>query len=191
MKKYDIVKEEQVFKTGRMEGVKRTLQAEDGDTFTHTIIKSQPSVAVIIRDGKGNIAFIRQLRSTTNQYYWELPAGVMEPYECLMYNAAKREAEEETGLLIKDVEILIKGPSFLDPSKSDEDFGVAVATAYGQVERNLDEDEKIDKEVFWMSEEEVFARIRNQMENGVHFYEGMYMTGHSIYALLSYLFLCK
>jgi len=93
--------------------------------------------------------------------------------------------------LIKDVEILIKGPSFLDPSKSDEDFGVAVATAYGQVERSMDEDERIDKEVFWMSEEEVFARIRNQMENGVHFYEGLYMTGHSVYALLSYLFLCK
>ena len=74
MKDWTLKKEERVFKTPRMEGVKATYVAEDGESFTHTIIKSQPSVAVIVRSEDGKIAFIKQFRSTTGKCYMEILA---------------------------------------------------------------------------------------------------------------------
>jgi len=188
MKDYRIVAEERVFKTPRMEAKKRVLKSDDGDCFTHTIIHSEPSVATIIRF-HGRIALIRQLRSTTNQYYWEIPAGLKNEDEECMCDAAAREVREETGIIVKDLKMLVNGPSLLDPSKSDEDFGVAIGTFGGRTETNLDENEKIEKGVTWMSEKEVFERLKNQMQTGEPFYQGLHMSGHSMYALLAYRFL--
>lgn len=191
MTNYKIMREETVFKTPRMEGIRRTLATEDGSSsFTHTIIHSEPSVAIIVRK-QGKIALIRQLRSTTNCYYWEIPAGLKNLDEDSQKETAIREVREETGLLIKDVEILVKGPSLLDPSKSDENFGVAVATAYDKKDRCLDENERIDSDILWMDEQEVFTRLKEQMSKGTFFYDGLHMSGHSIYALLAYQFLCR
>lgn len=190
MKNFEIVAEERVFKTPRMEGVKRTFKAEDGETFTHTIIKSAPSVAVIIRK-EGKIGFVKQLRSTTGKVYIELPAGLKEPTEDSILDTAKREVKEETGLVVADVYLLIKGPNLLDPSKSDEDFGVAVATVVEKGERKLDENEQIDEELLWLDEDEVFQRLKYQHKYNEPFYGEHYMSGHSIYALMAYQFLSK
>ena len=95
MKKYVIANEERVFKTPRMEGVKRTLTATDGsDEFTHTIIKSEPSIATIVRSEDGKIAFIKQLRSTVNQYFLEIPAGLRNPGEESMLDVSRREVRD-------------------------------------------------------------------------------------------------
>lgn len=189
MKKWTLKKEERVFKTPRMEGVKATYVADDGESFTHTIIKSQPSVAIIVRREDGKIAFIKQMRSTTGEYYMEIPAGLKNVDEDSILEAAKREVQEETGFLTKNVQILVNGPSLLDPSKSNEDFGVAIATAATQKSRCLDENEQIDEEIIWIDENEVFARLYNQMSLGEPFFEGLYMSGHTMYALLAYKFL--
>ena len=189
MKNYTLKTEERVFKTPRMEGVKATYVADNGESFTHTIIKSEPSVAVIVHREDGKIAFIKQMRSTTGKYYMEIPAGLKNVDEDNILEAAKREVREETGFLTKNVEILVKGPSLLDPSKSNEDFGVAIATAASKESRCLDEDEQIDEDIIWIDEEEVFMRLKNQMANGEPFFGGLYLSGHTMYALLSYQFL--
>lgn len=178
--------EERVFKTPRMEGVKVSyVDLQGNHVLTHVIIKSAPSVAVIVRkDGK--IAFIRQFRSTTGQYYVELPAGLLNPGETEL-EAAERETREETGLLCKDVEILVKGPSLLDISKSNENYGVAVASADGEAEQELDEMEQIDSKIIWMDEEEVFARMQAQLFEGQPFVNGLFMSGHSLYSLMAYM----
>ncbi|MCI8965846.1 MAG: NUDIX hydrolase [Clostridia bacterium] len=190
MKKYVIANEERVFKTPRMEGVKRTLTATDGsDEFTHTIIKSEPSIATIVRSEDGKIAFIKQLRSTVNQYFLEIPAGLRNPGEESMLDVSRREVREETGMLLKDVRLVVNGPSLLDPSKSDEDFGVAEATACGQKARCLDENERISSDIIWIDEADVFVRLREQLSEGKPFYDGLFLSGHTVYALLAYNFL--
>lgn len=186
MKKLVKTNEESVFKTPRMEGVKVSYADFQGNhVLTHTIIKSNPSVAIVVRKN-GQIALIQQFRSTTGQNYIEIPAGVINDGESAEA-AAIRETREETGLLVKDAYSLVKGPSLLDPSKSDENYGVAVAEVYGQRDQCLDEMEQIDSEILWMDEKDVFARLRAQMFKGEPFMDDLFMSGHSMYALMAYM----
>lgn len=182
---YTKIRQERVFVTPRMEGQKVQYADENGCVvLTHTIIHSKPSVAVIIRN-EGKIAFIRQFRSTTGKYYIELPAGLLEEGETEKM-AATRESEEEAGLVIGNVEVLVKGPSLLDPSKSDENYGVVVADMISNKKRHLDEMEKIDDQIIWLKEDFVFKRLREQLFDGKKFYEDMFLSGHSLYALMAY-----
>ncbi len=186
MRRLTNTKEERVFKTPRMEGVKVTYSDDKGKpVLTHTIIKSNPSVAIIVRK-EGKIALIRQFRSTTGQYYIEIPAGIINDGETEI-EAAIRETREETGLLVKDAQILVKGPSLLDPSKSNENYGVAVADVYGKKGQCLDTEEQIDSEILWMDESDVFERVRAQMFLGEKFSEDLFLSGHSLYALMAYM----
>ena len=186
MKQLTKAHEERVFKTPRMEGVKVTYNDSEGNhVLTHTIIKSAPSVAIIVRK-EGKIALIRQFRSTTGKYYIEIPAGILEEGETEL-QAAIRETREETGLLVKGAYSLAKGPSLLDPSKSDENYGVAVAEVDGKEEQCLDSEEQIDSDIIWMDESEVFKRVKAQLFEGAKFNGGLFMSGHSLYALMAYM----
>lgn len=185
MDNYKKVSQEQVFKTPRMEGLKVSYVDEQGNpVLTHTIIHSKPSVAVIIRN-EGKIAFIRQFRSTTGKYYIELPAGLLEEGETEKM-AATRESEEEAGLVIGNVEVLVKGPSLLDPSKSDENYGVVVADMISNKKRYLDEMEIISNHIIWLEEDFVFKKLCEQLYEGKNFYEDLFLSGHSVYAIMAY-----
>ena len=185
MDNYKKVSQEQIFKTPRMEGQKVQYADENGCVvLTHTIIHSKPSVAVIIRN-EGKIAFIRQFRSTTGKYHIELPAGLLEEGETEKM-AATRESEEEAGLVIGNVEVLVKGPSLLDPSKSDENYGVVVADMISNKKRHLDEMEIISNHIIWLEEDFVFKKLCEQLFEGKAFYEDLFLSGHSLYALMAY-----
>lgn len=185
MDNYKKVSQDQIFKTPRMEGQKVQYADENGCVvLTHTIIHSKPSVAVIIRN-EGKIAFIRQFRSTTGKYYIELPAGLLEEGETEKM-AATRESEEEAGLVIGNVEVLVKGPSLLDPSKSDENYGVVVADMISNKKRHLDEMEIISNHIIWLEEDFVFKKLCEQLFEGKAFYEDLFLSGHSLYALMAY-----
>lgn len=185
MDNYKKVSQEQIFKTPRMEGLKVTYVDEQGNiVLTHTVIHSKPSVAVIVRH-EGKIALIKQFRSTTGEFYIELPAGLIEECET-EEEAAIRETEEETGIVIEQAKVLVKGPSLLDPSKSDEDFGVVVADMVGKKRRHLDEMERIDNQIIWLDEKVVFKKLCEQLFEGKAFYEDLFLSGHSLYALMAY-----
>ena len=187
MKTLTKVHEESVFKTPRMDAIKVTYNDDAGNNvLTHTIIKSNPSIAIIVRK-EGKIVLIRQFRSTNGQYYIELPAGVVNDGESEI-EAAVRETFEETGLIV-EASVLVKGPSLLDPSKSNENYGVAIADVCDEFEQQLDAEEQIDSEIIWMEESEVFDRVRNQLFYGQPFdYEkNLFMSGHSMYALMAYM----
>ena len=186
LKKLHKTSEDRVFKTPRMEGLKVSYADEqDNHVLTHTIIHSNDSVAVIAKKD-GMIPFIIQFRSTMGKYFIELPAGLLNDGETESM-AATRETREETGLLVKNVSIIVKGPAVLDPSKSDENYGVATAEVYSKKSQCLDEMEQISSELIWLDEEDVFRRVMAQHYEGKHFYDDLDLSGHSLFALLSYM----
>ena len=189
--------EEKVFESGHPANMdprffccKVGYDNEDGERkITHTIIRSKPSVAVIIKN-KGRIALIRQFRSTTGKWHIEIPAGLVEIFKGeTVLEAAVRETREESGLLVKAPRLLVKGPSVLDPSKSDEDYGVAETFAYGKKGQLKDAMEVITEDTIWSDEADVLYHLLDQQYNGKPFDGELTMTGHSTYALLNYFLL--
>lgn len=184
MKKLTKIKEEIRFEDPRKKCVDLLYVDEDGKEIERTFFRSAPSVAIIVyKDGK--IAFIRQHRLTTDQWYIELPAGGLKPGETET-DAAIRETLEETGLTVENVRVLVKGPSLLDPSKSDENYGVVVADVCGERTQILDSDEQIDSKLIWIEEAEVYERMRAQLFEGKKFFDDLFLSGHSLYALMAF-----
>lgn len=187
MEKFKKVNDETVMKTPRLAVAKVTYKSDESE-FTHTIIKSAPSVAVLIINENNELALIKQFRSTTGDYFIEVPAGLLN-YGETVEEAATREAREESGLVVKEVKRLNKSCNYLDPSKSNEDYGSAVAKVEKIADRHLDENEKIDSEIIWMPLSEVKSRLMKQLVEGTDFFDKLYMSGHSTDTLLQYFFI--
>ncbi len=187
MEDFRLTNESLICETPRMKVCRVDYENSEGKlVMSHMIVRSRPSVAVIVRNEGGKIALIRQFRSTTGQYYYEIPAGVLEEGET-EEQAARRETQEETGLLIRNINVFVKGPSLLDPSKGDENFGVAMADVYGMGSQALDESEQIDAKIFWVPENTVLSSVREQILMGEKFFGELFMSGHSLYALMAYM----
>ena len=188
MKEFSKMHEEEILKTPRMRLVNVNYMSDDGEEICHTIVRSKPSVAVIIINERKEIAFIKQFRTTTGKWYYEIPAGMIEKGETII-QAAAREAMEEAGLKIKNALPISYGENLLDPSKSDESFGVVKCNLDDATERSLDEQEVIEKKVEWVPIKDVFFNMFWELDAGIDFKDGLYMSGHSAYALLVYFFL--
>ncbi len=68
-----------------------------GKKVNYYYIHKKPFVAIIPKDAKGNIYFVRQYRYTLRKYTWEIPMGCKESNESYL-GAAKRELLEEASL---------------------------------------------------------------------------------------------
>ncbi|MDQ6678113.1 MAG: NUDIX hydrolase [Acidobacteriota bacterium] len=70
----------------------------DGSTGLYGVVEIRPSVGVIARNGRGEIALVGQYRYTLSRYTWEIPRGGSFPGETDMLAVAQRELREETGV---------------------------------------------------------------------------------------------
>lgn len=86
---------------------------------------------------------VKQFRPAINDYIYEFPAGLIDSGENII-EAATRELFEETGLLAKESEYLIK-PSYTSVGMSDESVAVVKMKVYGEVStENLEENEELE-----------------------------------------------
>ncbi len=185
---YKLKEKKELLKTKRMEVSKVIYQDRKGiDVIEHVIINSKPSIATIVKS-QDNLVFIKQFRSTTGEFYIEIPGGLIEDGESIL-EAAKREVLEETGLIVSNLKLLTHAPNLLDPSKSDEDYQYAIGEVKEVGLQKLDKMEIIMDELIYLKENEVYERLLNTLKEGTPFYDNLYITGHSAMALLIYFFL--
>ncbi|SMF45604.1 ADP-ribose pyrophosphatase YjhB, NUDIX family [Alteromonadaceae bacterium Bs31] len=101
------------------------------------------AVGVIPLDSEGNTWLVKQSRYTLDCYTWEIPEGGA-PYGEDMLEAAKRELEEETGLLANEWQELMT--IHQSNSVSDEVAKIYVAKGLHQGEQQLEDSEDIEVE---------------------------------------------
>lgn len=101
MKKWKKVKTKKIYKFGKYYRVEVdqviTPGGADGE---YSVVKSNPHSIIIPIDNEGMIYFVKQHRYTTDQITIELPMGSTDGEDPLI--AAKRELEEEMGLISDD-----------------------------------------------------------------------------------------
>ncbi|CAN5436469.1 NUDIX hydrolase [soil metagenome] len=135
------------------------LEAEirDGEIeYKREIIKHGGSAVIIPVFADKKIALVRQYRHAAGKYLLEIPAGTLESDEDAL-NGAKRELEEEIGVMAANIEKLSE--FYVSPGFLTEKMFLFMATELTETTQNLEEDEilSIEKLTF----PEAFEKIRN------------------------------
>ena len=133
------------------------------------ILHDECSAVLAIKNKK--IIFVRQYRHAIKNYSLEIPAGIMEknekPEDC-----AKRELEEETGLIAKKLFFMFK--MYSSVGFCNELINIFMANDFLVGKQNFDEDEFISLEEYNLSEAKKLI------------YEGKITDGKTIAAIFAY-----
>lgn len=124
----------------------------NGTTHAVAIVRHRPSVVIIPIQDDGRVVMVRQYRASVARELWELPAGGIDEGEAAA-DAARRECEEETGLVPEQIERLQElypAPGFCDEALVF--FRVRGLHPPVGTRRRADDDEHIQVGVFSVEE---------------------------------------
>lgn len=142
------------------EGKILSLERDDvllpgGKAGVREVVRHAGGACVLyVKDGK--VALVRQFRYPYQEELLELPAGKLNRGEDPLL-AAKRELEEETGVIAKTLRPLLT--LYPSPGYSDEKIYIYEATETEEGEQHLDEDEFLS--VSYVPLEEAYEMIKN------------------------------
>lgn len=158
MKKLDeITKSESVaYKGSFLEFKKDEVLLPDGNYAFREYIHHPGAVAILVIDKDDNVYMERQFRYPIRKIIYEIPAGKLEKGEDIL-EAAKRELEEETGLIAKNMEKL--GEDYPCVGYSDEVIHIYLVKEFEEGKQHLDEEEFVEVEK--IPYEEVLEMIKN------------------------------
>lgn len=122
--------------------------------------KESDAVAIFAITEGARIILIRQYRYAIGDYIYELPAGLVDPGESI-YEAAKRELKEETGLSLHIYESEFSGPFYSSAGMTDECCSIVFGKASGEINyKNMEESEEI--EVVYADTDEIKRILREE-----------------------------
>lgn len=137
---------------GRVFGVDRDcVRMPNGREVTVDVVRHSKSVVLIPIPEPGHITLIRQYRYPVNRFFWELPAGSVDPGET-PEQAARRECHEEIGQVPDTmVRMAAMHPT---PGYCDEEmiFFRVSGLSIPDEKAKVDEDEDIEVQVFELRE---------------------------------------
>lgn len=148
------------------------VELPDGREGIRDIVRHPGAVAILAINDAGEILLERQYRTALDEIILEIPAGKVDPSEDRT-GAARRELEEETGYLCR--ELVYLGDVVLAAGYSDEKISIYLATGLGQGTQCHDEDEFLEWDFF--PREQVLQMIRdNQIQDSKTICAMMYLA---------------
>lgn len=96
--------------------------------------------AAVVRDAAGRVLLVRRAPGTTQAGLWSVPAGFVDAGEEIRA-AARRELEEETGLVAEIGEVLQVASNFHDPAKPTLGVWFAAVVVGGSLQPGDDADD--------------------------------------------------
>lgn len=136
-----LISEEVKFDGVRFNVVQKVYQREDGKTFVRDCVNPGDAAVVLPIDENDNVIFVKQLREAIGEMSLELPAGMVDKGEEPV-DTARRELEEETGIIANTVEHLIS----IYPSSgyTSEKIHIYYAKDFSEGKQKLDDTEDIE-----------------------------------------------
>lgn len=123
---------------------------------THFDIVKHPGGSVIAAiNADAHICILKQWRHAVKQFVWEFPAGCIEENEAPL-NAAKRELEEEAGVIANDWKDL--GHVLASPGYSNEILHFFRAKKISRGTLNLDDAEEL--EAHWLPLVDIYDMVK-------------------------------
>lgn len=133
--------------SGRLIRLNRETVALPNGTDVELDIVHHPGGAVVVAlDDEDNVCLLRQFRHAAGGLIWELPAGCIDPGDTEPLATARRELEEEAGLVARDWREL--GSIFTTPGFCDEVLYLFLARDLRETSTDHGDDELI--EVHWL-----------------------------------------
>ena len=120
------VAEVEVLKTHIFSVSQAALLDPDGEPFERSIIHHPGAVAIVPVDANRRVTLVRQYRAPVDRMVLEAPAGTCDVEGEALEATARRELEEEAGLLARSLEVLIG--TFNTPGISDQRTTIFLAT---------------------------------------------------------------
>ena len=102
----ELISEEIKFDGPRFNIVRKTYKREDGKEFLRDIVNPGDAAVILPVTDRNEVIFETQFRESVGKVCVELPAGMVDPGEEPI-DTAKRELEEETGLIANNIEHMI------------------------------------------------------------------------------------
>ncbi len=130
-----------------------TVRLANGHEHEMAVVRHQPAVVLIPVQDADHVILVRQYRHSIRRDLWELPAGSLDPGETAE-SAARRECEEEIGLVPDRVEKLCR--LYPTPGYCDEEMIFFRVSALRQPAPDSphkpDDDEDIQARAFTIAE---------------------------------------
>ena len=101
-----LISEEVKYDGPRFNVVQKKYVRDDGVEIVRDIVNPGEAAVILPINENNEVVFERQLRESIGRISLELPAGRVDPGEDAIH-AAKRELEEETGLIAENIEHMI------------------------------------------------------------------------------------
>lgn len=125
---------------------RETVALPNGKDVELDIVHHPGGAVVVALDEKDNVCMLRQFRHAAGGVIWELPAGCIDPGDVEPLATARRELQEEAGLVARDWREL--GSILTSPGFCDEVLYLFLARGLEQTSTDHGEDELI--EVRWL-----------------------------------------
>lgn len=135
-----VLRKELIFKGKLLSIVRKSVENSDGSVWEREVVTYGGSASVVIPYYQGKFVFVKQFRPTVEDFLFEFPAGRIEENESPI-DCARRELEEETGLIPKNLNFIIE--FYPSPGFVDEKLYMFFADEFEKGTIHLDEGEEV------------------------------------------------